>query len=402
MSEAFQTRSYVSHLECSLTGETYAHDRMHGLSPAGRPLLVRYDLEALRRDVSRDDIARRLTDLWMWRELLPLFPNTAPIVLGECMTPLVPLRGYPNVLIKDEGRLPTGSFKARGMAVAISMAKHFGFTSLVVPTAGNAGSAAAAYGAAAGMKVLVFTPRDTPDITVREIALHGATVYKIDGLIDLCGKYARAAVASQGGHDLSTLVEPYRLEGKKTIGLELALQMGWKLPDVIYYPTGGGTGFIGMWKAFEELIALGWLQGKLPRMISVQTEGCDPIRRAFDSGAPEVQSAFSPVKTDVLGVRVPKPIGDRLILDTIRRSGGHAASMSDDQAFEWKDRIARETGVSLCVEGSLCLAAYQHDLQNRRVSAEETAVVFNTATALKWPMPAVEGEGEPFQFEPVL
>ncbi|NNF77699.1 MAG: threonine synthase, partial [Rhizobiales bacterium] len=267
--------SYVSHLECSRSGDRVEHDQLHGLSASGAPLLVCYDLDRMKADLDRDLICRRMADMWMWREFLPLDAETQPVTLGEAITPLIPAGG--GIMIKDEGRLPTGSFKARGMAVAVSMARHFGKTELAVPTAGNAGAAAAAYGAAANMNVHVFTPEDTPKVTVQEIGLHGADIYQVPGLIDACGKVVRAITATETGwHDLSTLAEPYRLEGKKTMGLELAFQFGWSLPDVIYYPTGGGTGFIGMWKAFQELRHLGWIDDKLPRMVSVQTHGCNP------------------------------------------------------------------------------------------------------------------------------
>jgi threonine synthase len=255
--------SFVSYLECSESKERFCQNRMHGLSSAGHPLLVRYDLDAVRAAVCKEDLERRRPDMWRYRELLPM-PGTDCIVeLGEAMTPLVRLPrlsnrlGVAEILVKDEGRLPTGSFKARGMAVAVTMAKVFGKTRIAVPTAGNAGSAAAAYGARAGMETYVFTPADTPEVTAREIAYHGARVYGVNGLVNQCARIVRDGTEIMGWHDLSTLEEPYRIEGKKTMGLELAEQLGWSLPDVIYYPTGGGTGFIGMWKAFDELEEIG-------------------------------------------------------------------------------------------------------------------------------------------------
>ncbi len=390
MKNSKSNKSFVRALKCSVTGQTFDHDRYHGLSQCGAPLLVDYDLGALRQALDRDEVASRPPDIWMWWEFLPMEPETIPVSLGEAVTPLIPLDTAGQVLIKDEGRLPTGSFKARGMAMAITMARHFGKSVLAVPTAGNAGAAAAAYGASAGMDVHVFTPIDTPDVTVREISFHGAKITHVDGLIDLCGKQARAAVAKFGWLDMSTLAEPYRLEGKKTMGLELALQFGWSLPDVIYYPTGGGTGFIGMWKAFRELQALGWIGKKLPRMVSVQTTGCNPIQVAFEAGHEDIQTAFSPVDTVVPGVRVPKPLGGRLILQVLRESGGHACAVTDHSALSRRDEIAANQGISLCPEGSACVATYYEDITAGRISPSQTVVIFNTASGLKWPMPDVK------------
>ncbi len=378
---------YVSHLECSVSGKSVPHDRMHGLSDAGAPLLVRYALGKLAAELDRDRLASRLPEMWMWRELLPVPAGQAPISLGENMTPLVRIPGRPALAVKDEGRLPTGSFKARGMAVAVTMSSHFGFSALTVPTAGNAGVAAAAYGAAADMDVHIFTPVDTPEIALREMSFFGAKSYAVDGLIDQCGLLSRNAAREKGWHDLSTLAEPYRLEGKKTIGLELALQFGWQLPDIIYYPTGGGTGFIGMWKAFQELISLGWISGNLPRMVSVQTLGCNPIQKAFLANQVDVMKPFSPVLTNVPGVRVPKPLGGRLILEVLRQSHGHTCAVSDETTFAMRNSAAREFGLSLCPEGAACLAAYNQDAADGRVDPQESAVIFNTASGIKWPMP---------------
>ncbi|MGI9423579.1 MAG: threonine synthase [Hyphomicrobiaceae bacterium] len=387
-------RTYVTHLECSFTGKHYTADRLHGLSDDGAPLLIRYDLQKIGAELQRSAIGERTGDMWMWQELLPLDADIYRVTLGENITPLVPIdlgpkHGKGHILIKDEGRLPTGSFKARGMAMAISMARHFGRMELVVPTAGNAGAAAAAYGAAAGMQVHVFTPDDTPEITLREIAFFGGQTHRVDGLIDRCGEFARAAAAEHGWHNLATLAEPYRLEGKKTIGLELALQFDWSLPDIIYYPTGGGTGFIGMWKAFGELRELDWIGTKLPRMVSVQTHGCSPIKKAFDAGQADVQEAFNPITTLVPGVRVPKPLGGRLIIEVLRASNGHATDVSDEAVFKCHTEAAQDHGIHLCLEGAACLAAYREDLAAGRVSQDETAVIFNTATGYKWPLPEV-------------
>ncbi len=361
---------------------------MHYLSDDGAPLLVRYDIDRIRSVLARNDIGRRTHDMWMWKEFLPLAALTPRVTLGETFTPLIPVPmnhtgGAGDVYIKDEGRLPTGSFKARGLALAVSMARHFGITDLVLPTAGNAGAAAAAYGAAAGMQVHVFAPEDTPQNTIQETKFLGAHVRQVDGLIDRCGELARTAASDNGWHNLATLAEPYRLEGKKTMGLELALQFDWSLPDLIYYPTGGGTGFIGMWKAFQELLELGWIGDRLPRMISVQTHGCNPIKSAFDAGHRDVPEPFGPVTTIVPGVRVPKPLGGRLILSALRESNGHACAVSDEAVLGCHADLARHHGLHLCLEGAACLAAYRDDLAAGRVGKEETAVIFNTATGLK-------------------
>jgi len=378
--------SYVSHLECSATGERYEHDRLHGLSRTGAPLLVRYDLPAIAAAVNKADLANRAPDMWRYREFLPLPHEMTPVSLGEPITPLIRL-GDTQAYIKDEGRLPTGSFKARGMAVAVSMAKHFGRTRLAAPTAGNAGAAAAAYGALAGMEVFVFTPDDTPDVTLREIAYHGARVFRVNGLINACAGIVRGGTDVMGWHDLSTLEEPYRIEGKKTMGLELAEQLGWALPDVIYYPTGGGTGFIGMWKAFDELKAIGWIDAKRPRMVAVQATGCHPIVRAADQGLDHVPEPWAPVESQVHGIRVPKPLGDRLIMNVIRESNGFGSIASDEDADKARRDVIESDGTHLSPEGALCYAAYQGDLAAGRVSPEAHVILFNTATGFKSPMP---------------
>jgi threonine synthase len=287
--------------------------------------------------------------------------------------------------------LPTGSFKARGMALAIAMAKTFGVRRVAAPTAGNAGAAAAAYAAAAGMEAFVFTPEDTPEATVREIAFHGARLYRVNGLINQCARIVREGTPTMGWHDLSTLEEPYRIEGKKTMGLELAEQLGWQLPDLIYYPTGGGTGFIGMWKAFAELEAMGWIGAARPRMVAVQSPGCGPIVRAFAAGLDHVAEPWAPVETGIHGVRVPRPLGDRLIMRVIYESNGFASDASDEAAEQARAEIARDDGVHLCPEGALCYAAWKDDLASGRVDRDEQVVIFNTANGLKSPMPATTG-----------
>jgi len=386
-------RSFVSHLECSVTGEDFPHDRLHGLSPVGAPLLVRYDLDRIAAAVTKGDLLKRSPDMWRLRELLPFSPDTKLIQLGESVTPLVALnraaraQGLGDIVVKDEGRLPTGSFKARGMALAVTMAKHFGATRIAVPTAGNAGAAAAAYGARAGMDVHVFMPEDTPEANIAQIAFHGAQGHRVDGLIDECGRRLRERTAQEGWHDLSTLAEPYRIEGKKTMGLELAEQMEWQLPDAIYYPTGGGTGFIGMWKAFCELRAIGWIGGKLPRMVAVQSDGCHPIVDAWKKGLDHVPKPWGPVTTMVPGTRVPKPLGDRLILKTIKESDGFATAASDDEALEAQSELATQEGFAACLEGALCYAALKKDVAAGRLEKGDKVVVFNTAVSLKMPLP---------------
>ncbi|TZG24166.1 threonine synthase [Sphingomonas montanisoli] len=380
--------SFVTHLECSMTGERYEADKLHGLSKVGRPLLVRYDLEAIGKAVSRDEIAARPTDLWRWRELLPVRHTKDIVSLGEIETPLVPIpaSGGANVLVKDEGRLPTGSFKARGLVMAVSMAKELGVTKIAMPTNGNAGAALAAYASRCGIETIVLCPEDTPEINVREIALQGARVWRVNGLIDDCGAIVGKGAAEGRWFDFSTLKEPYRIEGKKTMGLELAAQFGWELPDAIFYPTGGGTGLIGMWKAFDELEKLGWIGSKRPRMYAVQASGCAPIVKAYDDGV-EHADRWENSHTVAAGIRVPKAVGDFLILRAVRESGGKAIAVDDDAILKAVDDTARQDGLLLCPEGGATLAAYRAALADGLVSESETAVLFNCATGLKYPMP---------------
>jgi threonine synthase len=380
--------TFVTHLECSMTGERYEADVLHGLSRVGRPLLVRYDLEAIRAAVPPAMIAARPTDLWRWRELLPV-RHTADIVsLGEIETPLVPIprSGGANVLVKDEGRLPTGSFKARGLVMAVSMAKALGVTRIAMPTNGNAGAALAAYATRCGIETIVFCPDDTPEINVREIAAQGARIYRVNGLIDDCGAIVAKGAAEGRWFDFSTLKEPYRIEGKKTMGLELAAQFGWKLPDAIFYPTGGGTGLIGMWKAFDELEKLGWIGSARPKMFAVQASGCAPIVRAFDEGL-EHAERWEDAHTVAAGIRVPRAVGDFLILRAVRESGGIAMAVGDPAILKAVDEAARRDGLLLCPEGGATLAAYREALRTRLIDEEESVVLFNCATGLKYPMP---------------
>jgi len=381
--------TFVTHLECSLTGERYDADRLHGLSRAGRPLLVRYDLDAVKATLSRDALAARQTDMWRWREFLPVRRTEDVVSLGEIETPLIPIpksAGSTNVWVKDEGRLPTGSFKARGLVMAVAMAKELGVTRIAMPTNGNAGAALAAYATRVGIETIVFCPEDTPEVNVREIAMQGARVWRVNGLIDDCGAIVGKGAAEGRWFDFSTLKEPYRIEGKKTMGLELAAQFGWELPDAIFYPTGGGTGLIGMWKAFDELEALGWIGAKRPRMYAVQASGCAPIVRAFEEGV-EHATRWEDAHTVAAGIRVPKAVGDFLILRAVRASGGKALGVGDPAILKAVDEAARKDGLLLCPEGGATLAAYREALRTGEVDEDERVVLFNCATGLKYPMP---------------
>lgn len=383
--------TFVTHLECSLTGERYAADQLLGLSAAGKPLLVRYDLAGVRATLTKDALAQRPMDLWRWRELLPV-RNTANIVsLGENATPLVALPrtaarlGGAHLIAKDEGRLPTASFKARGLVMAVSMAKELGVTQIAMPTNGNAGAALAAYAAVAGMEAIIFCPDDTPEINVREIAAQGARVYRVNGLIDDCGAIVGQGAKERGWFDFSTLKEPYRIEGKKTMGLELAEQLGWELPDAIFYPTGGGTGLIGMWKAFDELEQIGFIGSKRPKMFAVQAEGCAPMVRAFDAGV-EFAERWEDAHTIAMGIRVPRAVGDFLILRAVRESGGAALAVSDAAIMAAVRDVARDDGLLLCPEGGATLAAYSRALDEGLIGRKDRAVLFNCASGLKYPL----------------
>jgi threonine synthase len=384
--------TFVTHLECSLTGERYEADRLHGLSAAGRPLLVRYDLAGVKAALSKEALSARPLDMWRWRELLPVRRAADIVSLGEAATPLVSLDkaaariGVAELLVKDEGRLPTGSFKARGIAMAVSMAKALGVTKIAMPTNGNAGAALGAYAARAGIEAVVFCPDDTPEINVREIAAQGARVYRVNGLIDECGALVGQGAKAGAWFDLSTLKEPYRIEGKKTMGLELAEQLGWRLPDVIVYPTGGGTGLIGMWKAFAELEALGFIGPERPRMVAVQAEGCAPIVRAYHEGV-EHAERWEDAHTIAAGIRVPKAVGDFLILRAVRESCGFAIAVPDAEIAAETERSAREDGLLLCPEGGATLAAAKLARAQKLIGAEERVLLFNCATGLKYPLP---------------
>src|SRR3954464_15788547 len=341
--------TFVTHLECSMTGESYAADTLHNLSKAGKPLLVRYDLAGVKEALSKGALTQRPDGLWKWRELLPVRKAQHIVSLGEDATPLIGLPklakklGGGEIIVKDEGRLPTGSFKARGLVMAVSMAKALGIKHMAMPTNGNAGAALAAYASHCGIKTTIFCPEDTPEVNVSEIALQGATVYRVNGLIDDCGKIVGEGKAKVGWFDVSTLKEPYRIEGKKTMGLELAEQLGWNVPDVILYPTGGGTGLIGMWKAFAELEAIGFIGRKRPRMVAVQAAGCAPMVRAFENGT-EHAVRWDDAHTVASGIRVPQAVGDFLILRAVRESGGFAIAVPDEAIIAALDEAAREEG----------------------------------------------------------
>ena len=389
------TETFVTHLECAYTGEMLPADTVHGLSPAGKPILVHYDLDGLSSAVTKDELASRPDGMWRYREFLPVRSTDNVVSLDETETPLVRLPALEQrlgarwVTMKDEGRLPTGSFKARGIAMAVSMAKEFGLTRLAMPTNGNAGAALAAYGTRAGMETYVLCPADTPEVNVREIALQGAKVWRVNGLIDDCGKLIGAGKEPMGWFDVSTLKEPYRIEGKKTMGLELADQLGWQIPDVIFYPTGGGTGLIGMWKAFKELRAMGWLSGDLPRMVAVQSTGCAPIVRAYESGDRHADR-WEDAETIASGIRVPAAVGDFLILDAVRESGGFAAAVTDEAIAQAHAAVPATDGLLICPEGAATVAAYQEALDAGLVDPSERVVLFNCGSGLKYPMPAAD------------
>ena len=382
---------FITHLECSLTQEKYPKDRVLELSNAGRPLLVKYDLEALSDTLTKEEFKDSpLPGFWRYYPLLPISNQESIISLGETITPLINISNeYKNlqVLIKDEGRLPTGSFKARGLALAVAMAKEFKLEHLAIPTNGNAGAALAAYASRAGLKSSVYCPKDTPQINILETKLQGADTFLIDGLINDCGKIVLEGKESKGWFDVSTLKEPYRLEGKKTMGIELAEQLNWKLPDAIFYPTGGGTGLIGMWKAFHEMHAMGWIKKPFPRMYAVQSTGCAPIVRAFNKGERFAELWQDPT-SEPWGIRVPVAVGDFLILDAIYESNGSAIAVDDSAVITKRNDLASK-GVMLCPEGAATALALDHAIQSGEVKPEEEVVLFNCATGLKYPMPAL-------------
>ncbi len=383
--------TYLSHLECSLCGRRHsAHELQMLCLDCQRPLLARYRLDRVKADWNRDWLASREATLWRYREVLPVVDESKEVRLGEGYTPLLRARrlgetmGLSHLTIKDEGVNPTGSFKARGLSIAISRAWELGVEEVVIPSAGNAAGAMCAYAARAGLRAHVFMPRDVPLPFRHECQAYGASVTLVDGLITDCGREARDAAEQHGWFDLSTLKEPYRLEGKKTMGYELAEQFHWHLPDVIIYPTGGGTGLIGMWKAFGELEQLGWTDGHRPRMVAVQAEGCAPIPRAFDAGT-EFAAPWEGARTVAAGLRVPSAVGDFLMLRALRESNGTAVAVSDEALLAAQARMSSLEGVFACPEGGATLAALEQLLEAGWVVHGERVVLFNTGTGLKYP-----------------
>ena len=388
--------NFVTHLECSLTGKKYEKNKIHGLSEEGKPLLVRYNIKKMGEIISREDIGKNSEPgFWRYSFMLPVEKKENRISLGEVITPLIKLEEAvkkfnfnSTVHIKDEGLLPTSSFKARGLAMAVSMAKQLNLKHLAIPTNGNAGAALAAYATKASIKSTVFCPDDTPEINIREIERLGADTYMVNGLINECGKIVLEGKEKAGWFDVSTLKEPYRIEGKKTMGLELAEQLNWKLPDVIFYPTGGGTGLIGMWKAFNELLELGWLKGKLPRMVAVQAEGCAPIYKAWSEGK-EFAPLWENAKTVAAGIRVPIAVGDFLIIRAVNESNGFSISVTDEEIISARDEVSKTEGTLLCPEGAATFSAFKKSLNSGIISKNESVVLFNCATGLKYPLPEV-------------
>jgi threonine synthase len=382
--------SFVETLYCSATGEPLPAGRLHGLSPAGKPILVRYDLAAIRGAVEREAIADRPRGMWRWRELLPLPTPAEPVTLGEGDTPLLPAPrlgaelGLSRLWIKDESGNPTGSFKARGLSAAVTMAHHLGARAFIVPSAGNAGGALAAYAARAGCPAHVFVPADTPIVNRREVVLFGGRLHEVDGLIDACGRMVAERKAELQAFDVSTLKEPYRIEGKKTMGLELAEQLGWRVPDVIVYPTGGGTGLIGMHKAFDELAALGWIDAKKrPRFVSVQASGCAPIIEAFHAGR-DAAVRWENASTVASGLRVPAAVGDFLMLRALRETDGTAVAIDDARLVADMVAMASLEGVNACPEGGACVAAVRRLRSEGWIAEDDEVVIFNTGAGTKY------------------
>ncbi|HUF00525.1 MAG TPA: threonine synthase [Anaerolineales bacterium] len=383
--------SFITRLECSKCHKEYSHRQIQTFCPNCKAtLLPKYDLDAARGKLDRDEISRRSKGMWRWQELLPVLHQENQIFLGEGDAPLLPLPhlekelGLSNLYVKDESNNPTGSFKARGLAAAISKAKELGIGKVIIPTAGNAGGAMAAYAARAGLKSHIFMPKDTPIANIVESRIAGAEVVLVDGLISDAAALAGEKARAEGWFDVSTFKEPYRVEGKKVMGYELAEAFGWSLPDVIIYPTGGGTGLVGMWKAFAELEALGWLEDtKRPRMVSVQAEGCAPVVKAFQANASSCEF-WENAQTIASGLRVPKSFADHLILQDIYDSSGTAIAVSDDLTLKAQEQLARMEGIFAAPEGAATLAALQELIQQGWVHPEERIVLFNTGSGLKY------------------
>jgi threonine synthase len=378
---------FLSHLECTSCELRHDWSHLQNLCTAcHRPLFAIYDLDALGHSLKRETLGTREKSLWRYRELLPLPADVDPVSLGEGGTALLRAKKFADdvdLWIKDESQNPTQSFKARGMAVAVSMAKHLGATKLAVPSAGNAGGALAAYAARAGLESHIFMPRDTPRANIIECRELGAHVTLIDGLITDCGAEIARRKTAEGWFDMSTLKEPYRVEGKKTLGYELAEQLDWQLPDVILYPTGGGTGLIGIWKAFDEMEALGWIGKKRPRMFSVQATGCAPIVRAFENGD-STAAEFANARTCASGLRVPKAIGDYLILSILRESHGGAVAINDEEMIRTTREVGSSEGLFVAPEGAACFAALKSLRRAGKIAAAERVVIFNTGSGIKY------------------
>jgi len=383
--------SFATHLECSRGGEDFQIDTLQQTCIIdGGPLLVRYDLERVHEAMQREMLARRPASLWRYRELLPFEDPERIVTLGEPLTPLLDARrigdelDLPDLRVKDEGLLPTGTFKARGAAVGVTRALELGVSTIALPTAGNAGAAWAAYGARAGIRVVVVMPDTTPQTIVRETASYGAEVYLVPGSIADAGAVVKRACTERGWYDASTLKEPYRIEGKKTMGFELAEQLEWKLPDVIVYPTGGGVGLIGMWKGFAELREIGWIaHDDMPRFVAAQATGCAPIVRAFESGANESEPWPDP-KTFAAGIRVPKALGDFLVLRALRESSGIALAVTDDEMRDMMRLVGTMEGMLVCPEGAAAIAAAAKLRRDGWIRDDESVVVFNTGSGLKY------------------
>ncbi|MBT8337250.1 MAG: threonine synthase [Gemmatimonadetes bacterium] len=379
----------ATHLECTATGTRYESERLQGLSDVGKPLFARYDLEALRGRFTPATLRDRAPDMWRYAEVLPVRDPACRVRLGEGFTPLLDAPrlatriGVGRVWVKDEGQNPTGSFKDRGLGMAVSRAKELGASAIALPSAGNAGSAASAYGAAAGLPVHVVVPKDTPRPILEEIRALGADLQLLDGLITDCGRVVRRGVEEEGWFDLSTLKEPYRVEGKKTMGYELFEQLGGRLPDVILYPTGGGTGLIGMWKAFDEMERLGWIGPERPRMVTVQASGCAPMVRAFEAGADHADM-WEGAATYASGLRVPGAVGDFLILRALRESRGTAVAIPDHEMEEWVHRMGADTGIFGAPEGGAVAAAAARLREGGFLSDDDEIVLFNTGSGLKY------------------
>ena len=383
------TAKYVTHLECALCNKKFEAGKVHNLCECGGPLLVRYDLASIRKNWDREQVAAGPNSMWRYRPVLPVTQPSSIISLGEGMTPLLPIAragnrmGSRNLLLKDEGLNPTGSFKARGLSCAVSMCHELGVKKIAIPSAGNAASALSAYAAAAGIEAHVFMPKDVPQANFIECKAYGARVTLVDGLISDCAKIVTSRKEAEGWFDITTLKEPYRIEGKKTMGYELVEQLGWRVPDAIFYPTGGGVGLIGMWKAFDEMEQLGWIGSKRPKMIAVQAEGCAPVVRAYDQG--ERRSNFwDGASTVAAGLRVPKPLGDFLILDAVRASGGTAIAVSDSDLIDAGIRLAEDEGIFVAPEGAACLPALEKLLASGLLKSDDEVVIYNTGSGLKY------------------